>query len=133
MPGAALTFNQPPPDIVDTEVVKFSVPEPGFKTAMVCGEVAVPPDTASNVRPVCESSMLGCVPDTTATTEIGVELKDNVTVPEYVPGGSCEGSAVMARENVPKEGTEPPVDESFSQLPPALVTTEAENWSAWPL
>src|SRR5579859_469801 len=102
---------------------------------MVCGEVAVPPATASNRKPVCERLMLGCVPVTTATTEIAlglcVPVTEIVTIPEYVPGGNCDGSAVMESEDVPKAATEPPVDETFNQPePPELVVAEAENGAA---
>jgi hypothetical protein len=131
-PDEGDTFNQLPPEIVDAEAEKFTVPAPELRTVMDCGPVALPPTTALNVNPDCVSSMIGCVPVTTATTEITnvcPPVMETVTVPEYVPGANCDGSAVTERDDKPAEGIEPEDDESASQFPPDVVLAEAVNSS----
>jgi len=55
VPEDGVTLSQLPPERVDTLTAKFSEPAPELRTAIDCGEVTLPPVTAWNRKPVCES------------------------------------------------------------------------------
>ena len=110
-PLEAETESQLPPDMVATVAVKASDPPPEFETESVCDD-AVAPSTNENVKELGFALRLGA-PGAVAVSFTGMACEEGfaaaaviVSVPEFDPAESLEGSAVIWSEAgiVPLEG-----------------------------
>src|SRR5262249_51929751 len=124
-PVAGEGVSQLPRDVVSADAVQFIVPSPGLSTPRLCEAGALPPATAVNVSPVCPSTIVCVLPlmvsETGTRTRWLSFVAAMATRPEYVPGASPAGFAVIATITGAFAVTAPFASDACSQVLPLVV------------